>query len=1486
MAPITNVSDPLQHLCAATNTPIADLTPDLVDGPPCAVRGVVTITWPYSTVKGTFAFILAEPDYRLRRHRGQVRINLTGPSAKAAGESGLSSGDAVLLSLDGSAWEPEENKRRQSLPGAGIDWQLNFSEKLLLQVTLDDNKETRLVTIDHPLPAEPQRSIEAPSTEMVDVEYFLPENLGALTPPSKTHLSKFKDGEYASPAFIKRARTSYGSLFEDGYDIFEDDGGVKGGGRKRTKFGRESGAWKYSSQSPSSSPEPVVPQDRSSSPIRPEMADEGCQTMELDFSMPLPDQITEKPSDAEYILKSSTEEVIHQHGMVDHGVQGDFHSEWPTAAPALIPSFDPNGSFAGSTPAIPTIQSGLEFGTPTGHQQGWDSRPMDLPAVDYSPMIEPPLQPRGFSNTYEDGRLAEAGVMGSGSHNRSPGEPNHLAVEDIGQPSCDHLLADEHGYTMPTAPRDTVYPPLDGDDEERTSLTPQVSQLNYPSSYLDDHQPFPAADNERNSFGGHIPAAADAGSVSWATINNKPRASSMAYPDRPVSTEGESLDNAVVIDESDSDDDPPPPTAAEDTVVHGHADDLDMYDEAEVEDEVDAQFSDEDEPEYDPDEMGGDYDTRIYEGPDDDEDDSHDEDLRSHDLEPEFNDGQSWEEGDELDEDAENPDYESEYEMDDDELQEPPQPAVQSTQVIDLISSSEDEEDEEDEKEDEDDLTEPPQPPSRTALDDTPRQSPMVAPQPQDTEQAGQSEGEDQSDEESGDAYEVFEEDEPVEYELHMEDEVASSDGSRSESPISGEEEANVLLEKGQEEAIVIYQEADAFEPRRNVNIVTDREGLVQASTAEIIATYDENGDTVLRGGKVDAPQSAAEGLEILSQAVENESNANKRVVSPEKAQDDIPMTTTSLEADIPSTISMHAPEEEMEEHRSQEEETVDMISTLPSVSSDPQPMDVDMDVDDVKQAATFTPSSPPLTHSFVSPPGNEGKVEEIVMQETTIIESQTPVDQLQTPQNTQSTGDATSSNSVVPASFESDVSVSVAIHDEVAEQSVDLVEPVEPVLAAENIVGQVEELSAEPPAVERQQTPSNNVEEVTQAMRVVASPALSFQTQIDADDATQTSSIELSPEVKMRVEAEVEIRLNVEVDASSASVSFMTQMEVDEELQASIIEYSHDFDDGQDSKMTDIDEANSVEDDESEAGTDQDEDKDEGEEEPTLVSRGPSPELGNLAQEQPETARAASEAAPVDTLEHDPEEDPSVRLARAANASRRDAKQQDPSYKKAPVQRNSLPAREIPTPEVEDSSVQLARAALNKASQAEEDGSSMTAAKLMLVRHLRDELPDCTSLKVLRQYQQRKLDVIAVAMMQPPEPQRAKGGPREYMMSFTITDHSIGPHGVVEVQLYRPHKDTLPVVKPGDVVLLRNFTVISLPKKGFGLRTNDESSWAVFDREDQPAQIKGPPVEYGDGETAYVAHMRAWFHLLDDRARERLERANRKMVDAGSRSK
>jgi hypothetical protein len=168
---------------------------------------------------------------------------------------------------------------------------------------------------------------------------------------------------------------------------------------------------------------------------------------------------------------------------------------------------------------------------------------------------------------------------------------------------------------------------------------------------------------------------------------------------------------------------------------------------------------------------------------------------------------------------------------------------------------------------------------------------------------------------------------------------------------------------------------------------------------------------------------------------------------------------------------------------------------------------------------------------------------------------------------------------------------------------------------------------------------------------------------------------------------------------------------------------------------------------------------------------------------------------------------------------------------------------------------------------------------KLKLTRTLRTELSEFTSLKVLRFHMTQKLDVLGVATTVPAEPERAKGGPRHYQITFNITDQSIAPGGVppvTEVQVFRPYKDALPIVKVGDGILLRNFLVVSAKNKGFVLQSTDASSWAVFrGDEGEEVEVRGPPVEYGSGEQKHISMLRTWYRELEPAAMEKINRAN-----------
>lgn len=118
---------------STAHIPIAELSNKIPQPATRSVRAIVTLTWPYSSATGSVAFLLAEPDFRLRLSKGQVRVQFSGSSAKQITKAGIASGDEVILCLDGVEWI--RNEAECSTPGRGVDWELRFTERLLLQVS-------------------------------------------------------------------------------------------------------------------------------------------------------------------------------------------------------------------------------------------------------------------------------------------------------------------------------------------------------------------------------------------------------------------------------------------------------------------------------------------------------------------------------------------------------------------------------------------------------------------------------------------------------------------------------------------------------------------------------------------------------------------------------------------------------------------------------------------------------------------------------------------------------------------------------------------------------------------------------------------------------------------------------------------------------------------------------------------------------------------------------------------------------------------------------------------------------------------------------------------------------------------------------------------------------------------------------------------------------------------------------------------------------
>jgi hypothetical protein len=122
------------ELESTTHIPIAELSPNLETPASRSLKAIVTLTWPFSSATGVVAFLLAEPDFRLRRSRGQVRVQFAGSCARRVANSHIASGDEVHLSLDGVEWVQDGVKI--ATPGRGVEFELRFTERVLLKVRL------------------------------------------------------------------------------------------------------------------------------------------------------------------------------------------------------------------------------------------------------------------------------------------------------------------------------------------------------------------------------------------------------------------------------------------------------------------------------------------------------------------------------------------------------------------------------------------------------------------------------------------------------------------------------------------------------------------------------------------------------------------------------------------------------------------------------------------------------------------------------------------------------------------------------------------------------------------------------------------------------------------------------------------------------------------------------------------------------------------------------------------------------------------------------------------------------------------------------------------------------------------------------------------------------------------------------------------------------------------------------------------------------
>ncbi|KKY28135.1 putative telomere end binding protein [Diplodia seriata] len=222
---------------ASERIPIATLHPSLPAPATKSITAVVTILWPYSSSTRTCALLLADPDFRLRRRRGQVRAQFFGDAAYAVAKSQLGIGDKVVLKLGGVQWLQSSGEEEVvRTPGKSVDWEVGFRDRLAMLVTRDGKQFANI-------------QVERSTPEPEEVEE---EEEALLNTPSKI-VGRFsaeglRFNTWSSPAFLRHGRLS-GESFSD-YDIFADEDESKSRKRRRTSF-KNIGVWTYAARTPS-----------------------------------------------------------------------------------------------------------------------------------------------------------------------------------------------------------------------------------------------------------------------------------------------------------------------------------------------------------------------------------------------------------------------------------------------------------------------------------------------------------------------------------------------------------------------------------------------------------------------------------------------------------------------------------------------------------------------------------------------------------------------------------------------------------------------------------------------------------------------------------------------------------------------------------------------------------------------------------------------------------------------------------------------------------------------------------------------------------------------------------------------------------------------------------------------------------------------------------------------------------------------------------
>ncbi|RHZ69576.1 hypothetical protein CDV55_104162 [Aspergillus turcosus] len=276
------ISEPLR----STAISIAQISPGADRILERSIHAIVTLVWPYSSSNKSLSLLLAEPDFRLRRNNGQVKVVFHGCAAEAVAKSQVGIGDHVYLGLTGSKFVASE--AAVQTPGKCVPWEVHLDDRVLLEIWRSSQYFSTVKLDPSTVPTQiTEDTIAPPATPIANGRV----DRGEPTPAAGLEA-------WRSPAFVERTRTSFGGLVDSAYDPFaEEDGFVPGKGRKRPRFSFRGAAWRVVD-------EPASPGEREifTATATVSNAPEGAEAVadvdheSLDVGLMSPEQLTEQPT--------------------------------------------------------------------------------------------------------------------------------------------------------------------------------------------------------------------------------------------------------------------------------------------------------------------------------------------------------------------------------------------------------------------------------------------------------------------------------------------------------------------------------------------------------------------------------------------------------------------------------------------------------------------------------------------------------------------------------------------------------------------------------------------------------------------------------------------------------------------------------------------------------------------------------------------------------------------------------------------------------------------------------------------------------------------------------------------------------------------------------------------------------------------------------------------------------------------------------------